>query len=64
MTTEERAIVLEMKNVGLGAQRIARFFGLSVNTVKSYLRNHPEALFPDEPCDDFCHFCGKPILLK
>ncbi len=62
MTDEEKSIVVEMKKAGLGARRIAHFLGLSVNTVKSYLRNHPEALFPGEPCDDFCHFCGKPII--
>ena len=61
MTREQREQVKEMRMNGWGARRIAQNLGISLNTVKSYIRNHPEIMVSEEPCDDFCHYCRKPI---
>lgn len=47
MTQEPKETIAEIKWDGLGVRRIARNLGISVNTVKSFLRHHPEAFdFP------------------
>lgn len=43
MTKDQKVIVDDLRNQGLGYKRIAAQTGLSENTVKSYLRRNPDS---------------------
>ena len=57
MKKEDMIVIGNMRLQGKSAGAIAAALGLSVNTVKSYLRRHP-----DMGCTHFCPQCGKPVM--
>lgn len=57
MKKEDMIAIGNMRLQGKSAGAIAAVLGLSVNTVKSYLRRHP-----DMGCTHFCPQCGKPVM--
>lgn len=57
MKKEDMIAIGNMRLQGKSAGVIADALGLSVNTVKSYLRRHP-----DMGCTHFCPQCGKPVM--
>ena len=57
MKKEDMIAIGNMRLQGKSAGVIAAALGLSVNTVKSYLRRHP-----DMGCTHFCPQCGKPVM--
>ncbi len=57
MKKEDMIAIGNMRLQGKSAGAIAVALGLSVNTVKSYLRRHP-----DMGCTHFCPQCGKPVM--
>ena len=57
MKKEDMIAIGNMRLQGKSAGAIAAALGLSVNTVKSYLRRHP-----DMGCTHFCPQCGKPVM--
>ena len=75
MTNEQKTVVESLRSQGLGYKRIAAQTGISVNTVKSYLRKYgPMALEQSAPtiipepvadtaadCQFLCRYCGKPV---
>lgn len=75
MTNEQKAVVESLRSQGLGYKRIAARTGISVNTVKSYLRKNvpmtagktAPVLIPEPVMDAaadgpfLCRCCGKPV---
>lgn len=59
MTTEQKEKIKVLRANGLGYKKVATSLGLSVNTVKSFCRNH--ALTGDFS-HDICLVCGKPLV--
>ena len=57
MTEEQKSQIHYLKAQGQGYSKIARALGLSPNTVKTYLRRHPEASAEMAVC--LC--CKKPL---
>lgn len=53
MTTREAILIEKCRQEGMGAKRIASEVGVSLNTIKSYLRRHPMGVV--------CRHCGKGI---
>ena len=58
MTKQEIETLNLMRSHDKSAADIAIAFGLSVNTVRSYIRRHP----PEDAVRLECRQCGKPIL--
>lgn len=58
MTKQEIETLNLMRNRDKSAADIAIALGLSVNTVRSYIRRHP----PKDAVQVGCRQCGKPIL--
>jgi endogenous inhibitor of DNA gyrase (YacG/DUF329 family) len=64
MTQTEKERISKLRAEGLGATRIAKQLGLSVNTVKSYMRRTPVVETRPEPSIDVgtnCKQCGVPL---
>ena len=61
MTTEERNMIIELQQQGLGYKKIAALTGLSVNNVKSYCHRHPIVVATAQDQQALCRNCGKPI---
>ena len=75
MTNEQKTVVESLRSQGLGYKRIAAQTGISVNTVKSYLRKYcsaaveqdASAIIPEPVLDAavgsqfLCRYCGKPV---
>ena len=75
MTNEQKTVVESLRSQGLGYKRIATQTGISVNTVKSYLRKYGSAAVeqdapaiipepvPETAADRqfLCRYCGKPV---
>ena len=57
MTENEISRIEYLRSEGYGAARISEDTGISINTIKSYLRRH-------KPLRDghICLFCGKPVV--
>lgn len=76
MTNEQKTVVESLRSQGLGYKRIAAQTGISVNTVKSYLRKYAlAAVEQNAPATDsapeletaadnqfLCRYCGKPVI--
>ena len=58
MTKQEIATLNLMRNHDKSATDIAIALGLSVNTVRSYIRRHP----PKDAVQVGCRRCGKPVM--
>ena len=58
MTKHEIEILNIMRNRDKSAADIAIALGLSVNTVRSYIRRHP----PKDTVEVGCRQCGKPVM--
>lgn len=58
MTKQEKTLLELMYSRGIPASGIAARMGISVNTVRSYLRRHP---LPPEQTGS-CKYCGKKII--
>ena len=58
MTKYEIESLNVMRSRGKSATDIALALGLSVNTVRSYIRRHP----PEDTVQIGCRRCGKPIM--
>ena len=59
MKNEDIAKITSMRQQGKGAAEIAETLDLPLNTVKSYLRRHPET-----DTSRVCPQCGKPVVQK
>lgn len=59
MTAIQKRQIEDMRISGMGYKSIAARLSLSVNTVKSYLRNHPVTATTDTPT---CPVCGSLIV--
>lgn len=57
MRQDEKAAIDNMRIDGMKPPAIAAALGLSVNTVYTYIRRHPEL-----PNARTCLYCGKPVL--
>lgn len=58
MTKQEIETLNLMRSHGKSAADIAIALGLSVNTVRSYIRHHP----PKDAVQVGCRRCGKPVM--
>ncbi len=58
MTKQEIETLNLMRSHGKSAADIAIALGLSVNTVRSYIRRHP----PKDAVQVGCRRCGKPVM--
>ena len=58
MTKQEIETLNLMRSHGKSAADIAIALGLSVNTVRSYIRRHP----PKDTVEVGCRQCGKPVM--
>ena len=63
MTNEQRSLINNLRQQGLGYKKIAAQTGISENTVKSYMRRSKEILPPPwDYCNaentHHCRFCG------
>ena len=59
MTTQQMEKITEYRQAGYTQGQIAEMTGLSISSIKSFLRRHAAVL-----SDDVCPVCGKPIRRK
>ena len=57
MRQEDRAAIDNMRIDGIKPPAIATALGLSVNTVYTHIRRHPEI-----PNTRTCRYCGRPVI--
>lgn len=60
MTETEKLRIHKLRQEGLGYKKIAAALDLPVNSIKTYLRRHPN-IEGAAAVPDFCEMCGKPI---
>lgn len=59
MTNEQKKRLEQLRSEGLGYKRIAAELGLSLNTVQSYCRRHPDEMrAPECSNENECLYCG------
>ena len=58
MNKQEISTLNIMRSRGKPSAEIARTLGISVNTVRSYIRRHP----PENVVQSACRNCGKPVV--
>ncbi len=62
MTAEERGVITDLRQRGLGYKKISALTGIGINTVKAFCRRHStESEAGAEAALVFCRGCGKPI---
>ena len=59
MTNEQRKRLEQLRSEGLGYKRIAAELGISINTVQSFCRRHPDKIkTPTYHPENTCLHCG------
>ena len=58
MNQQEISTLNIMRSRGKSSAEIALATGVSVNTVRSYIRRHP----PEAMVQSICKYCGKPVI--
>ncbi len=61
MTNEQKTLIINLKNDGLGYKAISKKLCISVDTVKSFIKRNKE-LFDTTPNVDRCLCCNKVLI--
>ena len=61
MTTQEIEKIKALQDKGYGYRKIATETGISINTVKSYIKRHPVNVVVEAAVVKYCLHCGKPL---
>lgn len=64
MTTQEIERIKDLQNKGYGYRKIATETGISINTVKSYIKRHPVNIVVGPTVVKHCQHCGKPLIVR
>lgn len=64
MTTQEIERIKDLQSKGYGYRKIATETGISINTVKSYIKRHPVNGIVEAAVVKHCLHCGKPLILR
>ena len=62
MTAEERSVITDLRQRGLGYKKISALTGIGINTVKAFCRRHGTECEAETGTSlIFCRGCGRPI---